>query len=619
MNNFRKILAKDPAFKEEVMGLLESGKNLPSAKRFGVTSNDVMKAMIGPVSEMPRAEAMIQMHLRPALLISNNKIETPDSAEMQRRFMPYLGKLECRVPSVGRIEIHNIGRPFAGTGWMITEDIVVTNRHVALLMAKKQGKTLTFLKNAVGGDIQVFIDFKEEYLGKDIAIPEFEVPIEKILFIADDKPSEPDIAFIKIQKHPQAPAPIPISTTALKKEQFISVIGYPAYDPGAIISPSAASQVFNNIYEVKRCSPGEVMEYETDPWYFFHDCTTLGGNSGSVVLDNQTGFAVGLHFMGEVKKENYAVKSEKIIENLKKLKIKVFTHSTPFPTTAKEEAPALETTAADYQDKSGYNPKFLGKKMTVSLPKVVQEQDNVLSFDLDGNKETELKYEHFSLVMNRERKMCFFSICNIDGQKSIRGVKRATWKLDPRIPNEDQLASGCYGNPPKFARGHMTRKEDPIWGELETAKEACSDTFHLTNAVPQMQPFNAPIWLALEDYALENARQDDMKITVITGPLLRKDDPIKFGVQIPVEFFKIIAFIHDDTSKLCATGYLVSQADSLRNEEFVYGEFKTYQVTIKSIETKTGLNFSNLRKYDPCKDEEGVAAPLATLDEIKFK
>ena len=118
MNNYRQILAKDPAFYEEVIGLIENGKNLPSAKRYGISSNDIQRAMIGPVSEMPRAEAMILMHLRPALLIRNNKIETPDSAEMQRRFMPYLGKLECRIPSVGRIEIHNIGRPFAGTGWM---------------------------------------------------------------------------------------------------------------------------------------------------------------------------------------------------------------------------------------------------------------------------------------------------------------------------------------------------------------------------------------------------------------------------------------------------------------------------------------------------------------------
>src|SRR5207237_541848 len=80
-----------------------------------------------------------------------------------------------------------------------------------------------------------------------------------------------------------------------------------------------------------------------------------------------------------------------------------------------------------------------------------------------------------------------------------------------------------------------------------------SDSMHVTNTVPQMQPFNAGIWLGLENYALENAREDDMKICVFTGPFLRDDDPERYGVRVPIEFWKVIAFIHDDTGKLCAT------------------------------------------------------------------
>jgi len=200
----------------------------------------------------------------------------------------------------------------------------------------------------------------------------------------------------------------------------------------------------------------------------------------------------------------------------------------------------------------------------------------------------------------------------------MRGVARVPWKMDSRISKKMQIIKECYGNPPIFSRGHMTRKEDPIWGDLRMARTACSDTFHVTNATPQMQPFNAPVWLDLEDYALENARQDDMKITVITGPIFYDDDPVKFGVKIPVEFFKIIAFIHDNTRKLCATGYTVSQADYLTNEEFVYGEFKTYQVSIRSLETKTGITFGKLVEIDPAKGEEAISTPLSTVEEIRF-
>src|SRR5262245_45806492 len=174
MKNFREILKKDKALKEEVDELLESGRNLPIARRNSVSISALTKAMVGPANELPRAEAMIQIHLRPALLIRRNKIETPDSAEVRKRLLPYIPKLESRVPSVGRIEFRWIGRAFGGTCWMVAEDLIVTNRHVAQLMTRKTGRTITFLRNGLGDPVQGFVDFKEEYVGENIARPQFE-------------------------------------------------------------------------------------------------------------------------------------------------------------------------------------------------------------------------------------------------------------------------------------------------------------------------------------------------------------------------------------------------------------------------------------------------------------
>jgi DNA/RNA endonuclease G (NUC1) len=58
------------------------------------------------------------------------------------------------------------------------------------------------------------------------------------------------------------------------------------------------------------------------------------------------------------------------------------------------------------------------------------------------------------------------------------------------------------------------------------------------------------VWPGLENYALENARQDDMLISVFTGPFYAKNDPVMYGVKIPITFWKVIAFIHDETNKL---------------------------------------------------------------------
>jgi endonuclease G len=160
----------------------------------------------------------------------------------------------------------------------------------------------------------------------------------------------------------------------------------------------------------------------------------------------------------------------------------------------------------------------------------------------------------------------------------------------------------------------MTRREDPIWGSEEEARLGNADSMHVTNAVPQLQSNNAGVWLRLENYALDNAREDDMRISVFTGPVLRiedQSDEISEDVKYPEAFWKVIVFIHDKTKELCATGYLISQQESLKqrqldicnggvkNNEHVFGPHGSSQVPIVRIEQLTGLSFGQLSKLDP--------------------
>ena len=195
----------------------------------------------------------------------------------------------------------------------------------------------------------------------------------------------------------------------------------------------------------------------------------------------------------------------------------------------------------------------------------------------------------------------------------------------PRIPAEaqtlpsDDPALDVYGNAPRFARGHMTRREDPIWGDSETARQGNLDSMHYTNVVPQMQSFNGAIWNNLEDYALHNARGDDMRISVLTGPIMTKADSVMFGVQIPVEFWKVIAFIHDETRKLTATGYRMSQENDLPHEEFVFGDFDgTHQIQLAEIERLTGRSGGALTTRDPRHGLEAISQPIMALEQIRF-
>jgi endonuclease G len=115
---------------------------------------------------------------------------------------------------------------------------------------------------------------------------------------------------------------------------------------------------------------------------------------------------------------------------------------------------------------------------------------------------------------------------------------------------------------------------------------------------------------------------------VFTGPYFSSKDPEMYGVRIPLAFWKIIAFIHDESGKPCATGYQMNQESTLQpEEEFVFGAFTSSQlhiatqIPIRTIESRSGISFGKLAGFDPLAgEEESVAAPgpLMALEQVRF-
>ena len=74
-------------------------------------------------------------------------------------------------------------------------------------------------------------------------------------------------------------------------------------------------QIFSDIYDVKRLQPGVITSWADGADIFIHDCSTLGGNSGSPVLDLETHLVVGLHFGGRYLSGNKAVPLWRLAED----------------------------------------------------------------------------------------------------------------------------------------------------------------------------------------------------------------------------------------------------------------------------------------------------------------
>ena len=75
--------------------------------------------------------------------------------------------------------------------------------------------------------------------------------------------------------------PIPLETGLPSADEQVAVIGYPARD-SRIPDQELMEQIFGDVFDKKRLAPGLVTR--ADRQTVRHDCSTLGGNSGSAVV-----------------------------------------------------------------------------------------------------------------------------------------------------------------------------------------------------------------------------------------------------------------------------------------------------------------------------------------------
>jgi len=677
-NSLERLRAATAQIENSDPSLADELKSVRTRAAETIRESAGLEAVGGEADLMTGLETIVLRTGRPVLAISENQpqltFQDADSEIWKDRLIKAREGINKAIRAVGRIDLNNNPRlEWVGTGWLVAEDIVVSNRHVANEFAKVDGRAFTFRRSPMG-QMTAAIDFLQEVNSNRTDIFE----IQEVLHIEPD--NGPDISFLRVKAREGSKLAdhIILSKSAPATKQQVAVIGYPARD-SRVPDVELMDRIFGNVYNKKRLAPGQLIGLDAAD--IQHDCSTLGGNSGSVVLSLESGDAVGLHFSGRFLEANFAVPANLVADRLSQIgrkgsSVSVTVPDSPPPVQPAQEqtvqisqpsiapsgavtfqvpltislqlgpvavpasvmpvvtAPAPVVTAPvsdagesdemfeegrveDYSDRDGYQSDFLGSDFEVPLPKIEAKKDILKLTDGDGS-EFVLNYYHYSVIMSASRRQCFLSAVNINGKKS-RKTTRGPWKIDPRIPKDAQIMKECYGNPPKFSRGHMTRREDPAWGNEGEAAAGNLDSMHVTNTVPQMQSFNAGVWLALEDYALQHARKDKMSISVFTGPFFTKKDPVMYGVKIPVSFWKIITFIHDETGQLSATGYTMSQRKFLEPEEFVFGQHETNQTSIREIEQRAGIAFGELSKVDPFrKTPESFAAPLLDPSQIKF-
>ncbi|HEV2274913.1 MAG TPA: serine protease [Acidobacteriaceae bacterium] len=252
-------------------------------------------------------ESIVLPALRPAFDIQNETYETlPTVWDPLNRQRP---QIEPIVRGIGRLQL--TGHPsytLVGTGFVCGPNAIATNRHVAQIFVQgvESGGQLCF---------QPGVTCAMEMLAEVGSADSLKVDLSRPVAVS----TAWDVAVLRVESLPAGVAPLPLcgTTPAALDGGVATVIGYPSYDPRESFVDQA--NIFRAVFDRKRLQPGKLNGRADVPSFgrtvsaIAHDCSTLGGNSGSALVSADTAQVVGIHFCGITHVSNYAVPAWELV------------------------------------------------------------------------------------------------------------------------------------------------------------------------------------------------------------------------------------------------------------------------------------------------------------------
>ncbi|WP_079433966.1 DNA/RNA non-specific endonuclease [Zoogloea sp. LCSB751] len=275
--------------------------------------------------ELLGLEAIISAEIRPVIDVIDGRFNSTHPLWTQLSTDDGIrGRLEACMSSIGRVELPGHRLPYGGTAFLVGEGLLMTNRHVAEIFAAGLGtRSLAFKPGAQAG-----IDFLRE-------LNQPPGTIFKVTRVVMIHPYW-DMALLQVEGL-DSRRKLGLSLIDARDIQGhdIAVIGYPAFDPR---NPSDVQQgLFHGNYGVKRLQPGELQGGKKTASFqklvnaATHDCSTLGGNSGSCLIDLDTGAVLALHFGGSYREQNFAVPTSELARDQRIVDAGVNFVGTPHP------------------------------------------------------------------------------------------------------------------------------------------------------------------------------------------------------------------------------------------------------------------------------------------------
>ncbi len=264
---------------------------------------------------------------RPSLFVRDGFVDlkAPDVGDWNSDLDHFQKAIRKVTASVGRIDVP-VKPWFAGTCFAIAEGLVMTNRHVLEEIAKEEvlGKWTLNWPEATTVD----------FVAEDGATAATKFKITGVAFAGPDPIlrnvdfSHLDMAILRVDPASDEsafPKPVIFETDAAqpKARRDVYVVGFAGQPrtwhfggipPVGHEAADVIASLFNSKFGVKRLAPGIIktapgeVQKDVKQWICAHDASTLGGNSGSCVVDlGVDGLRImALHFAGANREQNWA-------------------------------------------------------------------------------------------------------------------------------------------------------------------------------------------------------------------------------------------------------------------------------------------------------------------------
>ena len=149
-------------------------------------------------------------------------------------------------------------------------------------------------------------------------------------------------------------------------------------------------------------------------------------------------------------------------------------------------------------------------------------------------------------------------------------------RTSAKVSTDEYVRSG-------YDRGHLT----PNYAiSVCYGADAQKETFFLTNIVPQLHALNAGLWKDIEQRIVKRYVQRYGEVWVQVGPIYAAHPKMVGRLPVPDEFWMVISEYDDEKKGIRAIAFIIPHEEKWRDPELT-----RYIVSIRRIETLTGLNF----------------------------